>query len=61
MNATRFDWSGAATIAVWAALLWWTLRGATTTRTGFALKSIARLLLIGFGAVMLWNVAARML
>jgi hypothetical protein len=61
MNATRLGWFGLATIAVWAALLWWTFRATTTTKTGAALKSVVLLLLIGFGAVMLWNISARML
>jgi len=61
MNAIRLDWFGLVTLAVWAGLLWWTLRAATTTKTAFALKSIALLLLIGFGAVMLWNISVLML
>jgi hypothetical protein len=48
-------------MAVWAALLWWTLRTTTTTKTGSAFKSVALLLLIGFGAVMVWNITAGLL
>ena len=56
MNRQPINWVAlVATIAVWVALFWRTLRTATSTRTGLVLKSLGVCLLVAFGLMMLWN------
>jgi hypothetical protein len=55
-----FDWFGVATIVIWSALVWSTVRTHTKTKAGRVLRSVALLLLAAFGAVMIWNITARM-
>jgi hypothetical protein len=57
---TRFDWFGVATIIVWSALLWSTLRTHTTVKAGAVFRAVALLLLTAFGAMMIWNITAWM-
>jgi hypothetical protein len=56
MNSYSIDWVVLATVAAWAALLWWTLRIKASTKGGVVLKLLIAFLLICFGAVMLWNI-----